>query len=330
MLALSSVPVATTPGPVKRPPFAAAVENEDPLRLLKRALESQKKVDAVLLQHRLIRRGSPPMFVKVQIVANKGVKVSILQPFSLQGIVSLDDSQEFKSFLPDQKMLVVQTSPTKYSPDVAWRMNLIKRNYQTSFGEDSSVAGRKVRELVMVPKNGAMPVRKLLVDSERDFVLRLVVEPPDQPPVDFYTTRVARFDRAEALRDFNLPPEADDARKVVFDAPRRIQSLEAARKVVGFTPRRPKTLPYGFRESLVHVVGEGEAAHVAFRITDGMASATVYQWRQDRYKGRPPGSRRWQDQDRHGISYSIEAVFGDELPDPVFQGLLQSYLEVQK
>ncbi len=295
------------------------------LATLRRALESQRTVHCVLVQSRNLDADGPRLLLKVRLAGDKGMMVTVLQPFSMQGITSIDDAQTLRTYMPDQSTVLYQPSPVRFQPAIAWRLPLIGANYSVEFGQRERVAGRTVRVIELTPRHEPMPTRRLFVDESRDVVLRYEVQTEGERPVRFVDTKSVVYSRAGEDDPLELPESEDRLRRVVNPGPRGMGSGTSARKALGFTPRLPKTLPYGFRVHASHLVGTEGTTHLALRLSDGMVAVTIYQWANGRLKREEPGSREWRRQDRHGVWFAPETVIGDPLPAEVVEGLLDAF-----
>lgn len=293
---------------------------------LQRALERQRSVDYVRIESRPGSPGGPEWRLNVQTVAKLGIKVRILAPISQEGVVSIDDAKELRTFFPDEDTVLVQPSPYLLQPNLEWRLKLIEKNYKVRFGGTSSIAGQAVREVVLQPVNPGIPVRKMYVDSKHDVVLKYVVEPVKGSAIVVFDTKSVIFGRVAAAQDFELPDEAKDANIHRRKGPTTIKSPGDSRREAEFSARLVSSLPYGFKESGAYVFKDARGAYVGVKLSDGMATLTLYQWKASRFKSAPSRDIRGQRSDSYGISYGIAVSPGDKMPESVLEKIVDTYV----
>lgn len=106
-----------------------------------------------------------------------------------------------------------------------------------------------------------------------------------------------------------------------MEAPIKVGSLESARKMVGFTPVLPPKLPFGFIVQESQIAGSDGNRFYAIRLTDGLISATVYQWKSWHKSPLPAGP---------GETLSMNSItfrIVGELPDEAAFSILESFAE---
>lgn len=293
--------------------------------LLERALAAQRSFHAVIVQSRSGMPGRPELLVKIQVVPTKGTKATVLQPITNQGFVSIDDGQEMRVFDPDSDVVLVQPSPNLFLPTNAWRANRIRENYNVSFGERRTVAGRKAREVVMRPRDPLMPERRLTVDDEKKLILRYVIQPAGQPEVVFAEVRSVIFDAREAAEDFRLPSAAGERRVRRTEGPVTVRDANEGFERTGIRLAVPKGLPAGFGVHTTHVVGRDNEKFLAFRTSDGMSFVTVYARKDDgkRKPSRSPDASKV----AGGIRISATAMPGEPVPKEVLDRIVQRFAD---
>lgn len=291
--------------------------------LLKRALTNQREVDYLHIESRRYGNGDAFALVKVQTVARRGVKVTILQPSYQSGVVTIDDTKSMSTFQPDANQVIVQTSPVTVQPDIKTRWELVQKNYEVRFGAKILVADIPVRELVLEPSNDEVPIRHLFVDPKRAVVLKYQVEDENGDKKTVFDTRYAEFGRAIAEEDFGLPEESKEANVVYVPAPRKVKYPKDSRPELGFSARLPSSLPYGFKVSNANIYGKGDRRHLGVKVTDGMATLTIYEWKRGAVIA--PPEARLAVFDRYNIGYGIGVVPGDFMPTEVLRDILDAF-----
>lgn len=295
---------------------------------LKRLLANQRSVDSVRFEHRVDPSGAE-WLLKVQVAKKKGVMVTVINPISRSGVVSIDDGKLFQIYSRDDELLRVQSSPVLMQPSVEWRMKLIEQNYRIKFGDADNIGGRAVQAIEMVPVHPPVPARTFYFESDHDTVLRYVVTPEDDEEFVVFETKSVTFGREAAERGFTLPPSSEDARIVKEPTPKKLAKAADARPQVGFTPRIPASLPFGFKVTGTYLYGQDARPFVDVKLSDGMASLTVRQWKPNDESRRPMAPRNApQDEDRYGVWYAVTEGTTDHLPDQVLESVLQAFLRV--
>lgn len=301
-------------------------EPDTPRDVLKRALSKQRSVDSVRIESRWTD-GRTMWRLKVQTAASKGIKVTVISSLTSSNVVSIDNGKQLETFNPDTNILFVQPSPYLLQPSVSWRMSLIDRNYVPKLGSTTEIAGHEVRELILSPKEEELPVRTMYVDMEHDIVLRYKVEPPERRPTVIFDTKSVWYSRSAALADFELPKAAREATVHRGTAPKKISKMADVSPAVGFTPRNPDRLPYGFKVSGIYLYSREDAPFVGAKLSDGLASLTVYQWRNS---PRPVPDIAIEDEDSYGVQYGIAGVPGDPMPKEVMESVLTAFVRASK
>ncbi len=306
----------------------ADLQDSEARSLLRRALKKQRSVDFVRIE---TRPGSIPgssgWTLKVQTVANKGIKVTIVSPLTQAGVVSIDDAHELKTFLPDDDTLLIQPSPVLLQPPVDWRLELIDRNYRVKMGEEQAVAGQEARILLIEPVREIIPTRKMYVDPKHDVVLKYVVEDTSGRDVVIFDTKTVMFGRQIASEDFALPKESENASTRRRPGPVTIKTPSDSKTTAGFSTRVVEQIPYGFKSHGNYLFKDSKGAYVATKLSDGMATLTIYQWKSSTYKNNPSREIRFKMQDSYGISIGISTTPGDHIPDEVLERIVESFVK---
>ncbi len=297
---------------------AAEPNNDTPKEVLLRSLE--RKVACTLVQSQRMDSKRFAVQVKVQMDSEGRSRRTVLQPLSMQGTVSIDDGHSWFTLFPDEKKLVIQPSPSEHRQNPRTRILLIEQNYRLSFERGTNIAGRKAFVVTAAPKAKELPLRRYAIDGEKFVLLRLErIDSEGKTRIELDTQAITYGKPPEDLFEM---PQVEGVRVERCWGPRRITDLSKARELIGFEPRPPDHLPYGFVMSDADLLGSTESAFIALRLSDGLAHVTVYQW--DGKRGhrevpfRPPGDG----QDGDGICY---VVLGD-IPRSVRKKILESFL----
>ena len=306
--------------------MGAQAEAQNPESFLRLALEKQRSLNATVFQTRFDDMGGQ-MLIKVEFAGKEGMKITMLSPVSRAGIVSVDDTKEFRVYYPDRSQVVAQPSPAAHQPKVDWRMKQIRKNYRLSLGEPGEVAGRAVRPVVIKPKHDALPTRTMYVDTTTHMVLRYIIDTGSGKPSLFFDTREVIYRKDGAPSDLSLPAGYERFEVKREAGPRPLSSVRSARAELGFEPRLPKALPLGFQSHAVHVIGSGGRSFVAVRLSDGMFSVTVFQWLAARFPRDPGGRMLAMAEDDHGVKYSVSTIPGERLSRSAALSILSTFLQ---
>lgn len=266
---------------------------------LERAFASVPAANVELIQER--KTPDSPQGVTYRLCADpkKGVMVRLLKPVLLEGRMTLDDRKNMSTYLPDKRSIRVQASPHLYEPSAEKLARLTVRNYNSKRGSSVTVAGRSAITYTLTPKQPGVGARTLAFDSKTGMILRIDLKDENEK-LRLLDTFLFRADKCET-KDFRLPAAR---KRETIPAPKSITSVESAAKAVGFSPRIPTRLPLGMSIYAKQVVSSGDAKFVALRLTDGLASMTVYQWNPKLFGGKNPVGIDAMAMDGYGIMYT--------------------------
>ncbi len=257
--------------------------------------------------------------VKIDQTADGKVKVSTLEPLSLQGVTTVDDGKTWTTYFPDDKRIIVQESPRGNQPDPRWRINLAEKNYALRAEPGESIAGRKTVTVVAMPKYVEMPTRRYSLDVEKLFMLRLETTDDEGNVSRRFDTKMVSFPDNIRPDTMSINP-VGDVRVIKLPGSTSWTSRRYVEDRVGFSPVIPKDLPFGFVVSDRRLTDQPEGSYVALRISDGLVTATVYQWQEGASQPWPTSKR---DKEKNGVKMRI---IGD-LPDGVLSRILESFLK---
>lgn len=263
------------------------------------------------------------MQYKVEQTANGQKKITILQPLSSQGQKSIDDGRVWMDYRPDENRILIAPSPQLSREDPRERIELASQNYRFMLEKNGLIAGRESMVVTATPRYPELPVRRYSIDAEHDVLLRLeTIDSGGKKNLHFDTQAISFFSGRQAPTSFSLKP-VGNPRKIQVAGPQKIESLSWARARTGFAPVVPRDLPFGFVVREPQLTGKEEARFIAIRITDGLLTATVYQWDPKRV-GEPLGANsEVMTRFVHGIRIGL---MGD-LPETVHSRLLDLFVK---
>lgn len=246
--------------------------------MLRRALTNGDRIamNAVVLQRVTSSSDAPCQFTMSQ-DANGRRKMVAVKPLVVQGMVSFDDGEQWVNFYPDENRMIVMPSPRGDREDIDSRLKLAFQNYRFAVEPRARIAGRSATVVVAVPKFSGMPVRKYAIDDASNVLLRVESFDSNGDREVFFDTKVIQFGASEKRVEFRIGT-AQTARVYRPEPPVRLAKLADARQHAGFAPLPIRNLPNGFEAKETIVAGSGNAKYVAIRLTDGLVSATLYQY----------------------------------------------------
>lgn len=246
----------------------------DPYAEAKRVLADKSDFHAKLV----VRRSfwdEPATTLSITVRKGRGTITTVVYPTRYQGQAYIDNDIELSHYVPEDKTIYVRPSPSTFALGIDKTVSLLKKNYTVTLGQTTKRLEREVKTIVYKPNWSAMPPRKMVVDAKI-------------PVIHLYTAgKDDSIKLLEALSVTETQPSKDPLR---FENPRetRIKILWGPKKVtdpkyaagmIGVQPRLPGVLPYGFVNYINQLVGQESAPALASRLSDGLCSVTVYQWR---------------------------------------------------
>jgi outer membrane lipoprotein-sorting protein len=270
----------------------------------------------------ILRRNSTrdPGMMQLRMAQATGIsKTVVLSPLSFQGVTTLDDGQNWMTYVPDENRVVIQGSP-RLMGGTSRRKRAAASSYRFVSDTGDTIAGRKTIVVVATPKSPEMPTRRYWIDSDYPYILKMDVVEGGTPKV-LLDTKAITFEVTPSPDAFRITP-ATGVRRIYLESPEAIRSAEAAKAMVGFTPILPRNLPYGFIIQEGQVVGDKSERFIALRLTDGLASATLYQWPMSR-KNPVPCQDKKSVREAHGLRMRL---VGD-LPEVVLTKLIDAFVK---
>jgi hypothetical protein len=218
-----------------------------------------------------------PTDVQVKVEQDKGKrKETILQPLSSQGFWSLNDGKKLVHYNADKEEQMVQPAPPSAKEYLRERMELAGENYRFEIQRNGMIAGRQAWVVTASPKFSEMPARRYSIDIDKDVLLRLETVENGRRDLRYDTQAIWYPDKLDS-DVFNFKP-VGQFKIITVPGPQKIINASMAKAKVGFAPLIPKDLPFGFIVRDSQLTGKEEARFIAVRITDGLITATIYQW----------------------------------------------------
>ncbi len=246
--------------------------------ILRKFLSEGERVpmDAIVVQKSSCSSNISCQFKLLQDSSGRRMMVAV-QPLSIQGIVSFDDGKQWTNFFPDERRMVVMPSPRVDRDNADLRIQLASQNYNFAMETSTRVAGRSAQVVVVIPRNYGLAAKKFTIDSTNDVLLRVETIERNRNPEILFDTKSVQFLADSTNLEFS-PGNEMAIRIFRPEMPERIAHISAAKEITGFAPIMLHALPLGFvlRES--SAVHSKSGSYVAQRWTDGIASATLYQF----------------------------------------------------
>lgn len=217
-----------------------------------------------------------PATVQIETVKGKGAKVTWIHPSTMQGVAYFDDGRQIRQYFPDKNLLRLRKSFQSFWPDAESLLNLTAKNYTVKDAGRTTRIGREANIVVATAKYQELGSRRFLIDSRLPVVLE-----------DRHTAGGDTIVRLQAIQLREMPPGEVDlslgapANAAIAEGwgPKDITDMKFAAGVLKFTPRIPEKIPFGFAVFAKQLVGREEQPFLVVRITDGLATAHIYEWR---------------------------------------------------
>jgi outer membrane lipoprotein-sorting protein len=153
---------------------------------------------------------------------------------------------------------------------IEWRstrsqVELLLRNYRVRREGESTVAGRRVIQLVIEPRYSGNPSKRIWIDPTCRMALKEEVR-----------DHQGRLIAASAFEQFEL---VRDLPATLFQPPAATGPAVEAGGSLPFAPLRPGYLPPGYREVRVSALKRGPGEGVHLRYTDGLGTISLFQFR---------------------------------------------------
>ncbi|MCG9895262.1 MAG: hypothetical protein MH204_07295 [Fimbriimonadaceae bacterium] len=275
-------------------------------------------IEAIYVQRSLFR--NEEVVLKMTVDRRRSVRVDVLRPLLHEGLASLDNGRELKSFRPDSGRLSIQRSPLMGQPSPESRVRLVSVNYGLSLQPGRITAGRPTWDLKLTARRDEVPDRTWTLDRQTLTPLRITVRGGESG--ELTALQALSFRVLEGrVPDLKLEP-GGRIQPVRLWGPEPWTGAARQRARLGFDPAMPPRLPYGFTVLARELGGAEAKPFFALRVSDGIQTATLYQWSSRVHGEANPVGQDPLYLDQRGVRF---AVFGD-LPPELARTLLGSLL----
>ncbi|RYG39479.1 hypothetical protein EON81_00885 [bacterium] len=249
---------------------------------------------------------------------------TVLQPLRLVGLETSDDGEYKRVYLPDQNLLIEEISALKGPDDAMRKMEVAKKNYAFKIKGKEKIAGREAIEIFAQAKHGGMGSRRFFLDSKYYYPLRVIsVASSGQETLQLDTLDIL-FPPTIALYRFDVKPTGTP-KVMKYEPPERMDKDQVEERL-GFEPILPTQMPLGFRRiSDMQLTTNDSWKALSIRITDGIARATIYQWRaggKDKRKVNSIENSSFIEHD--GVCMMLVSDIAPELRERLLRGFVES------
>lgn len=200
---------------------------------------------------------------------------TVIEPLSQQGGRTFVDSEKMIAYDLDQKTMMVVPNNAIPRTDPDRRAKLVEKNYRLAMVKDKAVAGRPAFRITAEPRAKDMPKRILWLDQQEPSLLRYEIQISPKQSTILVDTLSVSYGASHV--DFDWP-KTEGWQKVESWGPKALGTSTQVRTLAGISPVLPKELPMGFEILSVTLGGQSvEKTYLVVRISDGLATATVYQ-----------------------------------------------------
>ncbi len=213
--------------------------------------------------------------VKIQKSKDGKTRETVLSPLHLQ-CEFLDDGTTIQTYSPDEKTLIVQPS-NQLNQDLAFRLPLIQRNYSLRLDPDEKIAGRNCVVVFAKAKYSQIPSIRYYFDEKTGFPLSKETILPNGEVSEEYEVLDIKFPSKLDPTIFKIQPPVG-YETISYAEPTKINSLNEASKLLGFTPTVPVQIPYGFKIQRMTTTKNSKWKALCLKLTDGLQRVTVYEW----------------------------------------------------
>ena len=185
------------------------------------------------------------------------------------GTVIIDDGRSMTRLDASSR-----TAYISETPDAPEQLDLLLSNYQPVLAGDAKIAGRQCYVVKLTPKCACNPSEKLWIDKVSSVALKTEKYGSDGKITSSTEYRSVDYSARPAASAFRVP----SGWKTVKLAGASAVGLEAVRKAVGFTPKKPGYVPNGYRFDDYYVRGTPRCTLFAgLRYTNGMNTISVFE-----------------------------------------------------
>jgi outer membrane lipoprotein-sorting protein len=296
-----------------------ASDSQQAAKMLMRSMQRTFPVNVVsVMVQRDPKSDNSYQRVKVERTKDGLQRCTILQPLRMQGVMSVDDGDRMKIYLPDRKIVLDQESPGKVNCEVDQRMKLVRKNYSFSMSDGGRIAGRDAVCVVATPRYDEMEIRRYSLDAATAYPLRLETYLNGKEITVVFDTKDIQFPATMDRNLFTISP-LGSVRTITYSRPTKVVSPAQAKSLVGFTPLVPKGLPLGFEVQEVQFSNNSDSKAIVVRLSDGLARASVYQTKSD--------DKLTSDEDSSVLEYKgVRLMLVSDLPKSTRDQLLRAFL----
>lgn len=291
---------------------AAGGQSQNARDVLLACMQNGNKVNvsAVILQR---DPGVDGGFQRVQMQRSRDGKSkhTILQPLRLQGTQSVDDGATMMVYLPNDRVVMKRESSGNTNSDIVQRMDLAAKNYTFRFETKTRVADRVALCVVATPVNKGLDVRRFYIDEEELFPLKLETQQKGVTRT-LYETKYIEYPKSVPDSVFRVNV-TKDAREYRYARPQNCRNKDEAASLVGFLPLVPRLLPFGFQMQDVQVESSSSTKKVMLQLTDGLARATIFQWKNDGNERKMKTTEDFSVGERNGIRVMVVSDLEEEI-----------------
>lgn len=297
----------------------ARVWDEHAKQLLLRSLQHAYNVNVRAIVVQFCSESGTFQQIKVEQTKSGKSRYTVIAPLRDQGVESVDDGMKAVTYLPDNKLVLVQASTRNGYQDATDRLALAEKNYKLSWENSPKIAGRKTVCVVATPKRGPLEERRFYIDSETAYLLRSETVTKDGGRSVKYDTRCVSY--PEEMIEPGIQMRELGASTIKYERQITISKNHSAASQVGFEPIVPTQLPYGFTVSGCQVTKSDHWQAVVVRVSDGIVRGAVYQWKPDSDDGDQGSSPDRSSLMAHGIRLLLVA----DIPKSARERILQAF-----
>jgi hypothetical protein len=253
----------------------AATRAKDILRKFL-AVGERVPMDAIVVQKSSCSSTLSCQFKLLQDSSGRRMMVAV-QPLSIQGLVSFDDGRQWTNYFPDERRMVVMPSPRIARDNADLRIQLASQNYRFVMETSTRVAGRQAEVVVVIPRNYGLATKRFTIDSANDVLLRVESIERNLNSETIFETKSVQF-LTEATHLKFSPGNEMAFRVFKPEMPSRLANISLAKEIVGFVPVTLHSMPFGFTLRESSALQSRSGSYVTQRWTDGIVSATLYQF----------------------------------------------------
>lgn len=297
----------------------ARVWDEHAKQLLLRSLQHAYNVNVRAIVVQFCSESGTFQQIKVEQSKNGKSRYTIIAPLRDQGVESVDDGMKAVTYLPDNKLVLVQASTRNGYQDAKDRLALAEQNYKLSWENSPKIAGRKTVCVVATPKKGPLEERRFYIDSETAYLLRSETVGKDGNHSVKYDTRCVSY--PDDMVEPGIQINELGANTVRYERQMNISRAHSGVSQVGFEPLVPSQLPYGFTVNACQVTKSDHWQAVVVRVSDGLVRGAVYQWKPDSDDGDQGSAPDRSSLMAHGIRLLMVA----DIPKNARERILQAF-----